>query len=219
MSGSPPPILLTRHGTAEHNLVAEFYMGRSPGSRLLPEGRDQARALGTYLARACPVGRVIASSLPRARETADIVATVLGGIPVHADDAFWELCKGDWEGRMPRDRVPEPERTAWEQRPFDFRFPGGESFAEVETRVVPAFERWLALHGREPLLFVLHGDVVCALLRHLLALPPHRVRTLLVRPCSLTELVREGGLWRMLRFSDDGFLAAAARQGPPPGAD
>jgi len=215
MSASPPPVLLTRHGKAEHNLVTRFYMGRSPDSRLVREGRDQARALGMYLLRHRPVARIVSSSLPRALETAEIVAAILGGVPVHADDAFWELSKGEWEGRMPRDAVPEPDRTAWEEHPFHYRFPGGESFAQVSARAVPAFERWIALHGREPLLFILHGDVVCALLRHVLALPEDRVRTLLVKPCSVTELLRDGGTWRMTRFNDDGFLAQAARGRAP----
>lgn len=218
MSGSPPYVLLTRHGTSEHNLVTQFYMGRSPDSRLVQEGRDQARALGLHLAQRRAVARIVASSLPRARETADIVAAALGGVPVDQDDAFWELSKGDWEGRMPREGVPEPERTLWEERPYDFRFPGGESFADVTARAVPAFDGWIARCDRVPLLFVLHGDVICALLRHLLALPPERVRTLLVRPCSVTELVPAGSAWRMVRFSDDGFLPAALRRELPAGA-
>ena len=83
---------------------------------------------------------------------------------------------------------------------------------------VPAFDGWIARCDRVPLLFVLHGDVICALLRHLLALPPERVRTLLVRPCSVTELVPAGSAWRMVRFSDDGFLPAALRRELPAGA-
>ena len=215
MSGSPPYVLLTRHGTSEHNLVTRFYMGRSPDSRLVQEGRDQARALGAYLARTRPVAHIVASSLPRARETAEIVAAALGAVPVQEDEALWELNKGEWEGRMPRDGVPEPERALWEEHPYDFRFPGGESFADVAARAVPAFERWIARCAGEPVLFVLHGDVICALLRHLLALPPDRVRTLLVRPCSVTELVPEGGAWRMVRFSEDGFQPAAVRRSLP----
>jgi len=217
-----PSVLLTRHGLSEHNLETHVYMGRSPGSRLVAEGRVQAQALGAYLARSAPVSRIVASSLPRTLETADLIAAALGRVPIEADDAFWELSKGSWEGTMPRDGVPEPERTLWETRPFDFRFPAGESFARVVERVAPAFERWAGLYPRERLLFVLHGDVVCALLYHLLRFPPEQIRRHLVTPCSLTELTRENGAWRLLRFSDDGFLdlgrGAGERKGQPPGA-
>ncbi len=203
---SAPPVLLTRHGLSEHNLQTRLYMGRSPGSRLVAEGREQARMLGAHLARSEPVHRIVASSLPRALETANLVAGELGGIPVHADDAFWELSKGSWEGSMPRDGVPEPERSAWELHPYDFRFPQGESFALVEARVAPAFAGWVDRYGRERLLFVLHGDVVCALLHHLLGSPPEQIRRHLVSPCSLTEVARGDGAWRLVRFSEDAFL-------------
>jgi probable phosphoglycerate mutase len=199
-------VLLTRHGLSEHNLQTQLYMGRSPASRLVAEGRAQARALGAHLARREAVQRIVASSLPRALETATLVAAELGGVPVHADDAFWELSKGDWEGRMPRDGVPEPERSAWELHPFGFRFPQGESFALVAARVAPAFAEWVGCYGRERLLFVLHGDVVCALLQHLLGTPPDQVRCYLVPPCSLTEVARANGAWRLARFGEDGFL-------------
>jgi len=212
MTEPSAPVLLTRHGLSEHNLQTNVYMGRSPGSRLVAAGRAQARALGKHLARTSPVQRIVASSLPRALETAELIAGALGGVPVQADDAFWELSKGSWEGRMPRDGVPEPERLAWETHPFDFVFPEGESFARVVERVAPAFEHWVAQDGRERLLFVLHGDVVCALLYHLLRFPPQEIRRHLVSPCSLTEVTREGTAWRLVRFSEDAFLAAGSAE-------
>lgn len=214
-NASAPAVLLTRHGLSEHNLQTRLYMGRSPGSRLVAEGRAQARALGAHLARNETVQRIVASSLPRALETATLIAGELGGVPVHADDAFWELSKGSWEGHMPRDAVPEPERSAWELHPYDFRFPHGESFRLVVARVAPAFAGWVGRYGRERLLFVLHGDVVCALLQHLLGTPADQIRRYLVAPCSLTEVARADGAWRLVRFSEDGFLHEGER-GPAP---
>jgi broad specificity phosphatase PhoE len=208
-TNSPLPVLLTRHGASEHNLNTQFYTGRSPASRLTDEGRAQARALGSNLVAHHAVSRIVASSLPRTMETAELVASTLGQVPVHAEDAFWELSKGNWEGRMPRDAVPEPERSEWELRPYRFCFPNGESFADVAQRAVPAFHRWLATYPQDHLLFVLHGDVICALLQQLLHVPENSVRTLLVKPCSLTELAPTETGWRMLRFSEVGFLGTS----------
>jgi probable phosphoglycerate mutase len=214
-AATPPPVLLTRHGLSEHNLETRVYMGRSPASRLVAEGRRQALALGAYLSRTAPVQRIVASSLPRTLETAELIAGQLGHIPVQGDDAFWELSKGSWEGSMPRENVPEPERSAWEQRPFEFRFPQGESYALVAARVAPAFEGWIARCGQERLLFVLHGDVLCALLYRLLHFPAEDIRRYVVLPCSLTEVVRAGGEWRMPRFSEHSFLTGEPDN--PPG--
>ena len=199
-------VLLTRHGTSEHNLNTRFYMGRSPASHLIEEGRAQALALGAYVSAQHHIGQIIASSLPRTQETAELVASKLGGVAVHLESAFWEMSKGDWEGRMPRNGVPEPSRTEWDERPYRFRFPGGESFADVARRVSPAFERWTNQFPGQQLLFVLHGDVICALLQRLLNSPEEDVRKMLVKPCSITELERHGGKWRLLRLSDDSFL-------------
>lgn len=199
---APQSVLLTRHGESEHNLNTRLYMGRSPQSRLTERGRAQAHRLGDYLAARVPVSHIVASSLPRALETARIVAGRLGIATVHADDAFWELSKGSWEGRMPRDGVPEEAWRRMSEDPLAFQYPGGESFAIVERRVVPAFQRWLERLDGNPVLFVLHGDVICALLHHLLGFPGTAIHDFLVQPCSLTVLAREGAAWRLAKFNE-----------------
>ena len=104
---------------------------------------------------------------------------------------------------MPRDGVPEPQRSELQLRPFRFRFPAGESFAILAERVMPAFHRWRETFAGERLLFVVHGDVLCLLLQQLLERPPDTVTSLTVTPCSLTELVPEGPGWRLLRFCEE----------------
>ncbi len=52
-----------------------------------------------------------------------------------------------------------------------------------------------------PILFVLHGDVICALLHHLLQFPNAEIHQYLVQQCSLTELRREGDGYAMTRFN------------------
>ncbi len=135
------PVLLTRHGQSEHNLNTRFYMGRQPQSRLTELGRQQATRLGEHLAATTPVAHIVASSLARTVETAERIASPLGIDTIHTADAFWELSKGDWEGRMPRNGVPADFQQAMAADPVGFRFPGGESFAMVAERVVPAFRR------------------------------------------------------------------------------
>jgi broad specificity phosphatase PhoE len=201
--GTAATVFLTRHGLSEHNLSTRFYMGRSPASELTDVGRAQARRLGERLAERRAVGHLVASSLLRAVETARIVAQRLGVAEVHEDDAFWELSKGDWEGRMPRDGVPAAERRQLAADPLGFRYPGGESFALVERRVAPAFRRWLERFPAGGVLFVLHGDVICALLHALLEFPAADISRYLVRPCSLTELAEESGRFRLVRFNED----------------
>lgn len=200
-------VFLTRHGESEHNLNTEVFMGRAPDSALTEKGREQARRLARRLAArpGAPLERIIHSSLPRARETAEIIGEALGVGALHAEDAFWELSKGDWEGVMPR--VPPPQVTrAIEAGPFDFRYGGAESYRDVAARCTPAWDGWVARFRGGVLLFVLHGDVTRALLQHLLGFPEGKINDFSVDPCSLTELTERGGRYHLVRFNDAAHL-------------
>lgn len=199
-------LYITRHGLSEHNLNTEVFMGRSPASRLVEQGRAQARALGVRLAEeGRSVGRIICSSLPRTVETAELISEKLGGPPPQPEDAFWELSKGSWEGVMPRD--PDPEnQAALAADPYGFRYPGGESYRDVEVRVGAAFERWMAVDAAGDTLLVLHGDVIRALLRHLLKFPPDLISRFEIEPCSLSEFRRQSENYTLVRFNDHHHL-------------
>ena len=204
-------IYLTRHGLSEHNLKTDVYMGRSPESRLVDAGREQARRLGARLlddglAAEKRVQKIIASSLPRTEETASLIAEALGLENVETEDAFWELSKGDWEGVMPRWDLPEPVAKALSADPFGFRYPGGESYRDVTARVAPAFDTHVAANPGVPLLFVLHGDVLRALLHHTLRFPPEKIGDFIIDPCSLTELRWKEGRYHLARFNDGAHL-------------
>ena len=209
-------VYLTRHGLSEHNLKTDVYMGRSPESRLVAAGREQARRLGARLAGGEFAGdglaaekmvqKIIASSLPRTEETAGLIGQALGLENVETEDAFWELSKGDWEGVMPRWELPEPIARALAEDPFGFRYPGGESYRDVTARAAPVFDAHVSANPGVPLLFVLHGDVLRALLHHTLGFPPEKIGDFIIDPCSLTELRWIEGRYHLARFNDGAHL-------------
>ncbi len=198
-------IFITRHGFSEHNLRDDVFMGRAQESILTDAGREQARSLGARLAREARVERVICSSLPRALETAEIIVGITGVARLHPEDAFWELSKGDWEGKMPKE-IPRQVRLEMEAAPFDFRYGGGESYREVVERTSPVFDRWVAAHPGETLLFVLHGDVIRALLYHAIRFPEDKISDFTIDPCSLNELRSEDGRYHVVRLNDSSHL-------------
>lgn len=198
-------ILITRHGEAEHNLRTDVFMGRSPASRLTALGREQARSLGRRLADGLPPRRIVCSSLPRAVETAELIAEAAGGVPISREDAFWELSKGEWEGHMPR-VLPDAVRRELEADPFAYRHPGGESYHDVWQRAGPAFDRWVAGDDAEPVLFVLHGDVIRALLYHVIRFPTARIGDWVIDPCSLSEVRDQEGRRLIVRINDCAHL-------------
>ena len=206
---SPAPsttIYLTRHGVSEHNTNTAYYMGRSPDSRLTAQGQEQARSLGRRLARLGGVDRIVASSLPRTLETAERVAAECGAVRVEGEQGFWELSKGEWEGSMPRNGVPAEIAAAIQADPFGFRYPGGESYRDVVARAAPALDAWVQRSAGQRVLFVLHGDVIRAVLYHLLRFPSDAIRDAAIFPCSLSEFLHEPGRYRMVRYNDDNHL-------------
>jgi broad specificity phosphatase PhoE len=152
-------ILLARHGQTDDNVEPV----RVQGSRDVPlndTGRAQARALAARVRAEQPdVAALWSSQLVRARETAEIVGTELGLEP-RVDARLAETARGDWEGRRWDEiATADPEGVAaWRRAGAGFRFPGGESLAEQQARVLAALADVRA--AASPALVVCHGGSI-----------------------------------------------------------
>ncbi len=155
-------ILLARHGETPDNAEPQRIQGhRDPP--LSPRGREQARALAEGMATA-GVAALYTSHLRRARETAAFVADRLGVEPV-VDMRLAEARMGEWEGRLKLDLERErPEQWAAWRRGGGFRFPGGESLAELQDRVLAALSEVRV--GPLPALVICHGGSIRAAFAH-----------------------------------------------------
>ena len=201
-------ISIARHGEGEHNLRTTHYQGRAPNAALTPQGRAQAQCLGERMAAeqaTSPVSHLVCSSLLRTTQTAEEVGVRLGLTPV-GEDGFWELSKGEWEGVMPIEGLPEADAEALAADPFGFRYPGGESYKDVWRRAAPPFERWVSRAQGGHLLLVLHGDVIRALLYHLLRFPRDKIGDFHLEPCSLCEFRQQDGRMVMRSWNDTAHL-------------
>ena len=88
---------------------------------------------------------VYASPLERTSETARPIARALG-LRVRSDRGLLECDFGEWTGKKLADLAKKPEWTTVQRNPSGFRFPGGESFLEMQTRMASALARLVALH-------------------------------------------------------------------------
>ena len=81
--------------------------------------------------------RMVASTLSRARETADLLAD---GRPVDHDARLIEMSWGDWEGKHAKDLLADPDSgfTPTHEWDIDTKAPGGESRREAWNRTRPA---------------------------------------------------------------------------------
>jgi probable phosphoglycerate mutase len=165
-------LILVRHGEAHagfHGPIA----GPTGCAGLTPFGRRQAEALRDDLLTS---GRVeadalIASKIPRAIETAEIIAPGLG-LPVSSHDC--DLCEVhtgeadglDWSEYDPRygkfDMEAEPDR------PFA---PGGDSINSFHQRVRGALERLAREYEGKTVVAVCHAGVIMESLRVVFAIP------------------------------------------------
>ena len=88
-----------------------------------------------------------------------------------------ELCFGDWEG-LSVSEVENKYPDQLEERMKNiegFQVNGGETFRQLQERVVPRFEEIVAEHPNEQIAVVCHGGVNRVILSHLLEIPIKRI--------------------------------------------
>ena len=152
-------LLLVRHGQSDWNREPARCQGWAEIG-LNDAGRAQASARGRALAER-GMELIVTSHLRRARETAELMREELGGeLPLVVDPRLAETHRGDWETRRCAE-IRREEPDTWRQyreHPERFRFPGGESLAEQQRRVLACL-RDCARDGRSALL-VSHGGTI-----------------------------------------------------------
>ena len=154
----PTRLLLVSHGESEGNRDRTFT--QNPDVPLTPFGREQARAAAHRLAKGYRPSRIVASPFTRARQTADIIAAVLG-LSVELDAAFREQSFGIFAGQPYEALLTD---AAYHEGPrWNWRPQGGESLADVYERVVPAFDRVARGANGQDVVIVSHGGVMVTL--------------------------------------------------------
>ena len=165
-------IILVRHG--ESVAQVEGIVGGHRGCRgLSPRGRRQVEALRDRLASTGELAgadHLYSSVMPRAAETATILAPALGlGAPAEDCD-FCEHHPGEGDGLTWdefNERYPVAGGFDLEHR----RDPGGETYAEMGERVARGLDGLVARHPGETVVVACHGGVVVTSLVRWFGLP------------------------------------------------
>jgi 2,3-bisphosphoglycerate-dependent phosphoglycerate mutase len=205
-------LVLVRHGDSDCN--ARGVVGGHAGcTGLSPLGVTQAQALcdrWEATGEMREASALYASVLPRAIETARIIAPALGDLPITAECDLCEIHPGECDGltwvEFSRS-YPTPDFSADPDRPLS---PGGESWSEFQRRVDTSLRALADRHEGETVVVACHGGVINSSLVALgFAYPQVRLdlRTL---NTSITEWEREAGRWRLLRYNDSAHLARVA---------
>jgi broad specificity phosphatase PhoE len=208
-------LVLIRHG--ESQATVDRVVGGHRGCTGLSElGVRQAETLARRLAATGELGRVdamLTSILPRAIETAALIAPALGWTSdaVSHDCIFCELHPGECDGMTWEEFggvYGDPDMRA---NPYVALSPGGESWAEFQLRAGRALSGAIGEHPGGTVVIVCHGGIIGASMTTLLDLPGFGRRAQLeIDNTSITEwLVSVDGQDRpaLVRFNDCAHLA------------
>jgi probable phosphomutase (TIGR03848 family) len=196
-------LLLVRHGTTEQ--TGKRLYGRASGVHLSEEGRRQAEDVAGRLLPARPTA-LYTSPMERCAETAAAIGERCGLEPVPVEG----LAEIDY-GRLTGRTFAALNRTrVWRRLhrvPTSIRFPGGETLAEAQARIVAALEDVVARHARGRVVVVSHGDPICMAVAHYAGLHLDLFMRLHVAPGSVSAVRVEEAGPKVLLVNDTGGLA------------
>lgn len=203
---------LIRHGAT--TLSAEDRFAGAVDVPLSDEGRAQAARLGERLA-GTKLCAVYASPMSRTMETAQLVGRPQGLEPQPAD-GLREIAHGHWEG-MRRKEVEEQFKAkydAWEEDPFTYAPPEGETGLSVMARALPVVREIVLRHPGENIAVVSHKATIRLLLSSLLGFDARGYRDRLDQAPACLNIVdfKDSVRARLMLYNDTSHYAAEARR-------
>ena len=193
-------MFLQRHGESATNLTKTFTCRRfDPG--LTDEGKRQIEDIGTYYASQ-QIRGIVTSPSKRAVESAEILGSQLGIRP-EVSDCLLEVDVGDLEGENECDqtliRFFFSVIEDWLVRKKNTRFPGGESWRDVERRL----KLLDTLMYSPPTIFVGHTTIFAVFLG-MRGLPFNKVEDLFLPRAGIARFSHTEKKWKMDKGSNRG---------------
>lgn len=201
-------VVLVRHG--QTGTTGQVLPGRAPGLHLADVGRAQAQTAATRLAELPRVDAIYASPLERARETAAPIAAARG-MKVKIERGLLECDFGDWTGQELKTLMKLPEWSTVQRYPSGFRFPNGESFAEMQIRIVGALEKLRNAHPGGVVVAVSHADPIKAAVAHAMGTHLDLFQRIVISTCSITAIAYGAGGPAVLTVNSTGGSLAELR--------
>jgi probable phosphoglycerate mutase len=205
-------LILVRHGDAHAGFTGPI-AGPTGCRGLTPLGRQQAEALRDHLGAIDRVraDALIASILPRAIETATIIAPGLGLEISSQDCDLCEVHTGEADGMEWADYNAQHGSFDMEleaDRPFA---PGGESWNGFHRRVAGTLDRLHRDYEGRTVVAVCHAGVIMASMRILLGIG-HADISAQLRPTNtgLTEWEQDGDRWTLRSYNETDHLLGLA---------
>ena len=185
----PPPtvttLLLVRHGNT--STTGKLLPGRALGLHLAETGVRQAERAAERIGELKRVDAIYTSPLERARETAAPIAKATALKP-KVERGLLECDFGDWTGAELVKLMKLPEWRTVQRAPSTFRFPNGESFTEMQVRIVTTLDRLRARHHGGTIVCVSHADPIKAAMAHALGTHLDLFQRIIISTCSISAI-------------------------------
>jgi probable phosphoglycerate mutase len=183
--------LVCRAETANDKLPVQYQvmLGQTLDCGLSMEGKQRVKDLAECFGRR-RINHIYTSPAARTYEAAMAISYALDGIGLNMRTELSAIDYGDWTGKTRFDVLTEDSDryAAFMEDPAKHGCPGGESFHDVQQRVMPFIMRKAAEHIDDSIAVVTHPDVVRVAIAQVAGLPLSRMRDLDQFPGRITVL-------------------------------
>ena len=197
-------VIIVSHGRTERNRVERFRGRVDIG--LDEVGMKQAEVAAKRI-REWPISAIYSSPLRRAMDTAEIIAAPLE-LNVQPMSGIIDIDYGSWQGLSTEQVVARDDTlySQWIKSPYEGKFPGGESFAEVRERVASAIVDLIQQYPKETFVLVSHKVICQILILNLLGLDSSHFWQITQDVCAMNLFEVRGGIPSVLFLNDTCYL-------------
>jgi probable phosphoglycerate mutase len=187
-------VLLLRHA---ETAAPDRFHGAESDIGLGERGREQAEEVARTLAGLRP-DALYCSAMRRAIDTATPIGRACGLVP-QLVESLHERRMGPLSGLSKQEGMADYDeaKARWMAGDLEFTHAGGESYADIRRRAVPAFEALAARHPGRTIVVVAHGVVIRVVLTAVLdGYGPGHFDALGIANVALNDLRHDGMRWR-----------------------
>ena len=180
---------MVRHGKTPS--TGKLLPGRAKGLHLSDIGKQEALDVAQRLSNLKNVSAIYASPLERARETAAPTAKLLNQ-KVIINKGLFECDFGDWTGKELSKLMKLPEWSTVQRAPSTFRFPNGESFTQMQTRITSTLDALRVKHRGGTVICFSHADPIKAAVAHAMGTHLDLFQRIVISTCSVSAVSYSG---------------------------